>query len=523
MNYFDGWSDQLSTFHFDGLVRVGPNGQFPGRQPLSGWRDDTPEAMRAALGWARTDGVDFFYFDWYYDSPPGRDPDHLNRALANYLQLREHGGVGAALMYVNIPPFVVPRGDWQSTVDRWVTQDFMSPDYARVNGKPLLFIIDSARFNEQWGGTDGVNAALEALRRTAIAHGLPGVFVVGSIFVGTCVDRVGWDYFASMIKGESWDALTQHAYPAAGCERDGAQPYADLVAAGEASWDRYADWFDPPAIPEVMAGWDPRPWDERADGHLWWFDHAPAQFGGFVRDAVAWVQTHPTEQVEPAPARPIVLVTSWNEIGEGEEVVPNLDDGHSYGQALAQAVGLPWSPPPKHTLHVVSSRGATVTSKPAGISCPPTCTAQFEQGNQVVLTLLLHPGAHLDRWSGCTPDPLTIGACDLILLGDTTSQVTATPVSQRRRLTLQIRRRIASGRLTTRDGYDRCSQRELVLIQRHRGGLWVAIASSRTNGNGVYTLTIRPRAGSYRARVARDWLGGHVCLGSTSQTSTYGR
>src|SRR5262249_36584403 len=162
--------------------------------------------------------------------------------------------------------------------------------------------------------------------RTAIAHGLPGVFVVGSIFVGTCVDRVGWDYFAGQIRGENWDALTQQAYPAAGCERDGAQPYADLIAGGEASWSRYASWFGQPTIPRVMVGWDPRPWDERADGHLWWFEHTPALFGRFVHDSVDWVLSHPGQKVEPSPSRPIVLVTSWNEIGEGEAVIPNRDD-----------------------------------------------------------------------------------------------------------------------------------------------------------------------------------------------------
>src|SRR5207302_9227655 len=120
----------------------------------------------------------------------------------------DHRGVGAAIEYINVDSFTVPQADWQAVVEQWVTQAFLNPDYARLDGKPILYILDPVRFTNQWGGTAGVNAALDTLRRTAIAHGLPGVFVFGSVFMGTCVDSVGWDYFASLFRGESWDAMT---------------------------------------------------------------------------------------------------------------------------------------------------------------------------------------------------------------------------------------------------------------------------------------------------------------------------
>jgi len=123
MNYFDGWSGPLANFHFNGLIRPGQNGQYAGREPLSGWRDDSPAAMKAALEWAKEDGIDFFEFDWFYPPP---DPI-LNTALANYRSLADHHGVGYSLLYVNIDPFVVPNQEWQSVVDGWATKDFTSP------------------------------------------------------------------------------------------------------------------------------------------------------------------------------------------------------------------------------------------------------------------------------------------------------------------------------------------------------------------------------------------------------------
>ena len=58
MDYFDGWANPVSNFHYDGMVRPGVNGQFPQCRPLSGWRDNTLASMRASLRWAHQDGVD---------------------------------------------------------------------------------------------------------------------------------------------------------------------------------------------------------------------------------------------------------------------------------------------------------------------------------------------------------------------------------------------------------------------------------------------------------------------------------
>jgi hypothetical protein len=84
--------------------------------------------MRVSLNWAHQDGVDFFFFfDWFwYSQQPGPDQQrspHLNNALANYMKLRDHDGVGAALMYINIDPFTVPQWDWHASCSFIVEHD----------------------------------------------------------------------------------------------------------------------------------------------------------------------------------------------------------------------------------------------------------------------------------------------------------------------------------------------------------------------------------------------------------------
>jgi glycosyl transferase family WbsX len=332
--YFDGWAGTLHNAHFEGMV----NGPFRGRRPLSGWRDVRVETMRTQLSWARQDGIDFFLFDWYYGSV---DPS-LNTALANYRSLPEHGGVGFSLLYVNSDPFVVPLEQWDSTVERWVSEDFANPDYARIDGKPILVILDAPLFTQQFGGVDGVNSALQELRNAARAHGLPGVFVVGGLWVDFLFD---WSCFPDCqgITGESYDAISQYNYPAAISPVDGERPYEDVVAAEKVNWERFAEMSPFPYIPSVMAGWDARPWNEKIFDRLFWYRRSPAQVAAFLGDAINWVAAHPEERVQPAPQPPLVLLEAWNEFGEGSHVLPTVEDGYRYGEALAGAVGLPWS------------------------------------------------------------------------------------------------------------------------------------------------------------------------------------
>lgn len=71
-----------------------------------------------------------------------------------------------------------PQVEWDVTVERWVTRDFMQRDYARVNGKPLILIADSIRFDEQWGGRDG--QAYRSTRRASRRFSRAGIRVRGT-------------------------------------------------------------------------------------------------------------------------------------------------------------------------------------------------------------------------------------------------------------------------------------------------------------------------------------------------------
>jgi hypothetical protein len=62
------------------------------------------------------------------------------------------------------------------------------------------------------------------------------------------------------------------------------------------------------------------------------------QWNGSTRQTT---NSNPQLRLEPLPAPPLVLITSWNEIGEGNHLLPTVEDGTSYGDALAAMLTAP--------------------------------------------------------------------------------------------------------------------------------------------------------------------------------------
>ena len=327
--YFGGWSGPISDFRYRDLLER----RFQGRQPLFGWRDAGADALEDQLLWARSYGVDFFAFLWYHNASDSRDP-YLNQRLYEYVRLGDRRGIRFAIVYVNTDvddDFVVSGQEWDRVIARW-TSFFGDRSYVRVDGKPLLIVLDAFRMQRQLGGTRGLNRILGRIRTAAYRRGLPGVFVAGGIYVD---QRFDWENFGAAVAGQDWDAFTQYAYPAVAGVRSGPRPYGELARAAVRMWTRFAEASNRPYIPVVMAGWDPRPWNAKVDGSLWWFDRTPSEFGSLVQHAIDWSVRRPPMRVAP---KPFVLLEAWNELGEGSYIVPTIGTCHAYGYALSRAL-----------------------------------------------------------------------------------------------------------------------------------------------------------------------------------------
>jgi hypothetical protein len=331
--YFDGWTGPLTNFHFQGL----PLGPYQDRQPLVGWQDAGQCAVEEQLAWAHNFGIDFFVFDWYFNVQVNDPGENLNSALQITHALPDRHGMQYAILYVDSPPFDVNPANWTSAVNEWVS--YMSDSaYVRINGIPVLFVLNVGGVLQDFGSDAAVATALGQLRAAAQAQGLPGVYIVGGFGVpdGTLgQNSLGAGF--SIAKTDGYDAVAMYNYPFAPTPVNGMVPFSTLSQAGHWTWDQAALSSSLPFIPTAMDGWDPRPWNETESttGDLMWYSRTPQDVATFAQDAITWAQSNPQLRPEPSPTPPLVLIEAWNEFGEGSHVLPTSGEGTSYGDAIA--------------------------------------------------------------------------------------------------------------------------------------------------------------------------------------------
>lgn len=337
--YFDGWSGPLTNFHFNGLV----NGQFQDRQPLSGWQDNTPCAVEQQLAWAHEFGINFFVFDWYYNTAVNDPGEDLNSALKITHSLANRHGMQFALLYVNSNPFIIGPADWSSAIREWIAY-MQDAAYVLVNGKPYLGIIDMGGMRQTFGSSSAVANALNQVRAAAQAVGLSGVYIVGGLAVPDGISgQDGLFPDMSVALADGYDAVSMYNYPFVAPAVNGMLPFSTLSDAGKWIWNQGALDSPLPFIPVATDGWDPRPWDEHEGltNDLMWYSRSPGEVATLVSNAIAWAASIPQLRSEPSPAPPIVLTEAWNELGEGSYLVPTIGDGKTYGNALSTMLAAP--------------------------------------------------------------------------------------------------------------------------------------------------------------------------------------
>jgi Glycosyltransferase WbsX/IPT/TIG domain len=339
--YFDGWAGPLTGFHFSGLM----DGEYQGREPLSGWQDNNECAIEQQLAWAHSFGLSFFVFDWYFSATVVDPTEDLNSALNITLSLPDRHGMQFAILYVNNGAFIVEPADWTSAVSQWMSY-MTDPGYVQVNGKPLLVVIDMRQMRLTFGSSMATVAAFGELRTTAQAKGLSGVYIAGNFnaYDGSSgIDGLFADL--SMAKADGYDAVSMYNYGYAGPLTDGgAQPFSQLSDVGAWIWRQGGLKSPVSFIPVAMDGWDARPIAENEPGRAaFWFTRTPDEVTAFVNEAILWSESNPQVRPEPSPIPPLVFLEAWNEFSEGSYLLPTAADATGYGDSLAAMLASPSS------------------------------------------------------------------------------------------------------------------------------------------------------------------------------------
>jgi hypothetical protein len=338
--YFDGWAGPLTSYHLSQLVTPA----YQNLQPLSGWRDDNSCAVEQALAWAHSFGINFFVFDWYYKAQVNSPTENLNSAIEITHALPDRHGMQFAILYVNQDPFVIAPADWTSAFAEWISY-MKDSAYLLVNGKPYFAVIDMRRMRQTFGSSAAVKAALDQLRAAAQAQGLPGVYAVG-YFAATDGAPQGDGLFPdlSSAQADGYDAVSTYDYAfSVPLGLSGAQPFSGLADTGKWLWEQAALRSPLPVIPVAMDGVDARsPEGDHEPGRpLYWFNRSPLEVATFIDEVITLAESNPRTRAEPAPKPPLVMISAWNELGNGSYMVPTIGDGTGYGDALAAMLATP--------------------------------------------------------------------------------------------------------------------------------------------------------------------------------------
>lgn len=313
--YFDGWSGRssLADHPSESWARNAPTHltrrmieEFPSREPVWGWRDDSPAIMERQIDLAADHGLSFFAFCWYWHdngqalNEKAIKEDSKHTGLELFLKARNNNRLKFCLLVANHQNYEIKgREHWKQAAEFWMPY-LKHPQHLTVDGKPLLII-----FNHRGGDKAGFACLQEAAR----AAGLRGVAIAGC--------RGG-------APENGYTHKTHYAVTSGGKTGSEQHKYAELVDANRRAWGGRREQ---PYIPVITSGWDVRPWEgpQGLKNHQpgWYYpDRTPEQFADFLRDAMAWMDKHP----EQTTAERIALIYAWNEFGEGGYIAPTKGD-----------------------------------------------------------------------------------------------------------------------------------------------------------------------------------------------------
>ena len=299
--YFGGWAGhKIGSKAWDNNAPMSSTEkletQFANRMPIWGWRDDTDAIMKKQINIASKNGIDCFFFCWYWadNGKAINEKEIANRdlhdSLRRFMKAKNNKKMKFALLIANHGGSLINGSkNWKAAVDYWSKNYFNHPCYLKFNGCPVISVFDSK----------AIVPFIKDVRNEAIKNGYQGIYII------SC------GYHSDDFDANSWYNIRE-AEPGGSIERS----YLSYIKFIEYVWDSKKG--EKNIIPNVMVGWDQRPWDNK-NSTLYFTQKSPTLFYDHLDSAFRYVLK---EKMTPK----IVLIYAWNELGEGGYLVPTAED-----------------------------------------------------------------------------------------------------------------------------------------------------------------------------------------------------
>ena len=333
---------EISAFYYPGTEQMAEWNQveqtLPEIKPLLGWYDESnPEVIDWQIKWAVEHGISSFCVDWYWN----RGDQRLDHWVRNYYKAKFRKYLKWYIMWANHNSVGAHSEEDQIRVTQfWIDNYFRTPEYYRIDGKPVVVIWSSYTLDrdfrleaEQRGETlaegEGVKRALELSNREMRKAGLPDIHFIlmypGSDYSPARMETARNAGFKEMVNynmvGQTWAYMTEKMNMK---EIPRCAEYEYFIDASTAWWNSTASAEkDFSVIPTVATGWDDR-MRSFDYGHVF-RNKTPEKFREMCLACKDFCKKN---------NRSRIMLSPINEWQEGSYIEPNEEHGFAMYQVL---------------------------------------------------------------------------------------------------------------------------------------------------------------------------------------------
>jgi len=311
--YYPGWQS------IERWARIWP--VAPERKPVLGWYDETnPEVVDWQIKWAVENGLSYFLVDWYWHKGSQYN-DHWVKAFqcARYKSFLKW-----AVMWANHNAAGSHSVEDQRAVTRfWIENYFNTPEYYRIDDKPVVMIWSAQNMNRDLGDKDGCKRLLELSRKMAVEAGFKGITFIAMKWPEASFEPAVVQGYKDM----GFDMTSIYHYMHHGGKAENPRRFSfDLVA--DSNYDHWKGLHATgilPFLPNLSTGWDDRPWHGDRGTEI--YGRTVEHFRRICRDAKRFADETGIKRMTLAPL---------NEWGEGSYAEPNAEFGFGMYEAVRE-------------------------------------------------------------------------------------------------------------------------------------------------------------------------------------------
>ncbi len=326
--YFAGWQTNHTRNPWAKIV------PYPERQPVLGWYDEgSPEVMDWEIKWAAEHGISYFTFCWYREAhnlgQPLTDTSHHHRHALHdgFLQAKFRNKMKFSILWENVGGAGISslQDLQQNLFPYWLNTYFKHPSYLVVDGKPVLHFYRLNKIVDELGGLEQAKAAIAWLNQACIEAGFKGIALLTDYRWATDFQALGIQatyVYALMASGDRQRPTPTQAI--------------DYQAHFLKTWLQEKQQ---PKIASARMGGDPMPWQRKVANQPWYdpdlmsrWRLTPAEFEQLLARQKAQMDAQPAGSL----GRRMLLISNWNEWGEGMYIAPHAQEGFGYLQAICR-------------------------------------------------------------------------------------------------------------------------------------------------------------------------------------------